>query len=407
LKKRVLFVDDEPYVLNGLRRMLHGMRQEWDMEFVSSGQEALARLSSSPFDVLVTDIRMPGMDGTELLIEVMRLYPEIVRIVLSGQSDEETMLKTVGPAHQFLSKPCDAEILKSTVVRATALRGLLSSERLKTLVSGLASLPSLPALYEQILRALQSSKISVTEVGELIAQDVGMTAKILQLVNSSFFGLPRHVSSPVEAAVLLGSGTLHALVLSVGIFSQYARGGQDNSSLDSLRNHSLAVSRYARRIAEAEKQDNAFCDDCFLAGLLHDVGKLVLFGTFPEAYPEIAHWACLQDQPLVALEQEAFGGTHAEVGAYLLALWGFADSIVEATAYHHFPSNYGAQAFGLLTAVHVSDAFASVEEYHGAEGIDLEYLSSIGFLHRLDAWRDLSADGPKEEQPDARKSLVC
>jgi len=407
LKKRVLFVDDEPYVLNGLKRMLHGMRHEWDMDFVDSGQEALARLSSSPFDVLVTDIRMPGMDGTELLTEVMRRHPHVVRIVLSGQSDEEIGLKTVGPAHQFLSKPCDAETIKATVARATALRGRLSSDELKTLISGLTSLPSLPALYQQILRALQSAETSVTDVGELIAQDVGMTAKILQIVNSSFFGLPRHVSSPVEAAVLLGVGTLHSLVLSVGIFSQCAAGGRDKCSLDFLRNHSLTVGGHARRIAAAENRDREFCDDCFLAGLLHDVGRLILLANFPEAYPEIAAWAEDQDRPLVILEQEAFGGNHAEVGAYLLSLWGFADSVVEAAAYHHAPNKCVTRDFVPLTAVHAADAFGYLGDEHAVEGIDLEYLTSIGLLHRAEAWRELSAAGNTEEQFDAGKDLVC
>lgn len=407
MKKRVLFVDDEPHVLHGLRRMLHSMSREWDMKFVGSAEEALAQLASSCFDVLVTDIRMPGMDGAQLLSEVMKRHPQVVRIVLSGQADEEATLRTVGPAHQFLSKPCDAETIKSTVARAIALRGHLSSSGLKSLISGLESLPSLPTLYQQILSALQSPKTSVTDVGKLIAQDVGMTAKVLQLVNSSFFGLPRHISSPVEAAVLLGIGTLKALVLSVGIFSQCNPSGEGSSLLDSLQNHSLAVSRCARRIAEAEKRDDAFCDDCYLAGLLHDVGKLVFLRSFPAAYLEIAKWAEAHDQPSGNLEQEAFGGTHGEVGAYLLGLWGFADHVVEAVAYHHSPSRCVARAFNPLTVVHASDAFAQTRGSSPLEMIDSEYLDSIGFLHRINAWWELSLPGEIKEQFSACESPVC
>jgi len=387
--------------------MLHGMRHEWEMEFVESGQEALARLSSAPFDVLVTDIRMPGMDGAELLTETMARYPKVVRIVLSGQSDQETTLRTVGPAHQFLTKPCDAETLKATVARATDLRGRLSSDELKTLTSGLSSLPSLPALYQKILQALRSSETSVTDVGELIAQDPRMAAKILQIVNSSFFGLARHVSSPVEAAVLLGVGALNALVLSVGIFGEFAASGRGKGLLECLGNHSLTVSAGARRIAKAEGRGVKFCDECLLAGLLHDVGRLVFLANFPEAYPEIAAWAESQERPLVTLEQEAFGGTHAEVGAYLLGLWGFADSVVEATAYHHAPSRSVTRAFAPLTAVHVSDAFGSLDAVSDAEGIDLEYLSSIEVLDRLEAWRALAATDHSEEKLDAGKNPVC
>ena len=156
MKSKILFVDDEENVIHGLKRMLRTMRHEWDMGFAMSGQGALDILDGEPYDVLVTDMRMPAMSGTQLLNEVMNRYPHMVRIVLSGNADQEMILKSVRSAHQYLSKPCSPEILKSTVARAHALRGVLADDSLKGLVSGIETLPSLPSLYVEIMEALQS-----------------------------------------------------------------------------------------------------------------------------------------------------------------------------------------------------------------------------------------------------------
>src|SRR5262245_37814840 len=99
--KKILFVDDEPNVLQGLERMLRSMRHEWEMQFAMSGPAALERLAEQTFDVIVSDMRMPGMTGAQLLTEVSQRHPHIVRIILSGQADQEDILRSVGPTHQY------------------------------------------------------------------------------------------------------------------------------------------------------------------------------------------------------------------------------------------------------------------------------------------------------------------
>jgi DNA-binding NarL/FixJ family response regulator len=193
--KRVLFVDDDPLILSGLRRMLRDQRQEWEMCFACSGEDALRMLAEIPCDVVVSDMRMPQMDGAELLSRVRSMFPDTVRIVLSGQSDKEAILKCVGPAHQFLSKPCVPERLRETIQRACAVKGVLKSTELRTLVSQIDNLPSIPKVYERLISELRGPDVSIEDVANLIAADVGMTAKILQLVNSSFFGLPQRVTN--------------------------------------------------------------------------------------------------------------------------------------------------------------------------------------------------------------------
>jgi HD-like signal output (HDOD) protein len=393
MKKRILFVDDEPNVLGGLQRMLRSMRHEWEMAFAGSGKEALVALDRESFDVVVTDMRMPGIDGAELLAEVMSRHPKTVRIILSGHSDREVIMKSIGPAHQYLSKPCDAEILKATVVRACALRDLLANETLKRLASQMQSLPSLPSLYVELMTELQSPDSSIERVGEIISQDVGMTAKILQLVNPTFFGVREHISSPAEAARLLGLDTIRALVLSVHVFSELDQIRVSGFRPDALWSHSLGVGNVSQQICRAENQERRVADESLMAGLLHDSGKLVLASNVPEQYAQALALAKRKNVTQLEAEQEIFGTTHAEVGGYLLGLWGLPDSIVGAVAFHHCPSKWLGQAFSPLTAVHVANVLQREHSDTGTEEdmlvTDYNYLSKLGLADRLPAWREL------------------
>ena len=283
----ILFVDDESKVLEGLQRTLRPMRSQWEMAFAEGGTAALETLGKKSFDVVVSDMRMPGMDGAQLLAQVRTLYPHVVRIVLSGHSDQELIKKSVGTAHQYLSKPCTAEALKETIARSCTLRDLLQNEALQQLVSQMPTLPSLPSLYTALVEELRSPESSIKRVGNIIAQDIGMTAKILQMINSAFFGLRREISNPEEAAMLLGTDTILSLVLSVHIFSQFDTSRLPGFSAESLWAHCLWVGKAARLIARAETQDKKLIEECFTAGFLHDAGRVVMASTMPERYQQV------------------------------------------------------------------------------------------------------------------------
>ena len=384
MKRKILFVDDEPMVLQGLKRMLRGMRDEWEMAYVESGEKALTILESAPFEVVVTDMRMPGMNGAALLEKVKQRYPEMVRIVLSGYSDQELIMKSVRTAHQYLSKPCDAETLRTTVSRACKLRELLQDHNLKQVVSNIATLPSLPKLYQEIMAELQS------EDAYIISGDLAMSAKLLQMVNSAFFALPRHIESIAQAVSLLGLETIKALVLSAKIFNQFEKKGVPESFLKALWAHSMGTASYAKAIAKAEMLPREKVDEAFLAGTLHDVGKLVLSAGVPEKYTEIIMRAGEKGNTLVDAEQERLGTHHGAVGAYLMGLWGFSDNVVEAVAFHHAPGTCPAGEMGALAAVHAANA---MEHASGPEGIktdealvDREFLDEIGFSERFEPW---------------------
>jgi HD-like signal output (HDOD) protein/ActR/RegA family two-component response regulator len=395
---KILFVDDEPNVLSGLQRMLRSMSHEWEMKFAGSGREALDILSNESFNVVVSDMRMPGMNGVELLTEVMKRYPQTVRIVLSGHLEREMILKSVRPVHQFISKPCDAEKLKSAIARTTALHGLLADGTLKKVVSQIESLPSVPSLYTAIMDELQSPEASIQKIGGIISKDIGMTTKILQLVNSAFFGIPQRITSPAQAVVLLGLETVKALVLSIHIFSRFEGRNLPSFFLDRLWKHSVCTGAFAKAIVKEEKRNSStfgdvLIDDALMTGLMHDSGKLLLAAQFPGRYGEVLEMEKKSKLPSWEAEWKIFGTSHSEIGCYLLGLWGMRDPILEALAFHHCPNRCQKSEFGLLTAVHVADVLEHTKNTEQTEEvtaqIDMDYLSKVGGDHRLPVWKEV------------------
>ncbi len=403
MKKRILFVDDDQHLLDGLRRSLRSARSQWDMTFVSSGEEALEILKQNPHDALITDMRMPGMDGKQLLDIVARDYPGMVRFILSGQSDDNLTLHSVMTAHQYLSKPCDSAVLEKTLRRTFALQEIVTNEKLRKLVTGLGTLPTLPSIYTEINRKLSDPNASLRQIGEIIAKDPAMTAKTLQLINSAFFGLGRKLTNPAEAATLLGLDTLKTLVLSIGIFSQFKniKPFAPGFTLEGLWEHSLTVASLARRIAAAESEDRTLQEESLLAGMLHRLGIAVLAVNFPREYREVVEAAERGQRHLENAEQERFGVTHSEVCAYLLGLWGFSDTVVEAAAFIHHPERAPGQAISPLAIVHAADALVSSgwKESRGCT-LNLDYLQQLGLIDRLEAWRALYDEMIREEQSE-------
>lgn len=387
--KQVLFVDDEPNILTGLKRMLHSLRSQWEMAFVGSGAEALELMAKTPFDAVVSDIRMPGMDGIELLSKVKELHPHAVRIVLSGQAERSAILRSVAHVHQFLAKPCDSESLKTAVLRALAMRDLLTNERLARITSKFTSLPALPALYLEIQELLGKGD-SIDQVGRLVAKDVSLSAKVLQLVNSAFFGMPQRFTSAATATVYLGIDTITALILGSQLFAEPNAVGRE--TLERLWMHSLKTGSMARTIAKLEGMEKRETELAFMAGMLHEIGILVMASELRE---ELAHaWKAAKKLgiPTFEAEQRFVGASHAAVGAYLLGLWGLPEAVVEAIAFHHTPVRLPCKELSLVTAVHVASNLDT-----GADGcamgqfaseIDHAYLESLGLSERLPIWQE-------------------
>jgi putative nucleotidyltransferase with HDIG domain len=379
MKKQIVFVDDNSNVLDGLRRMNRTERGEWDAYYTSSGVEALKIMEDKRIDLIVADLRMPGMDGAELLREVMKRRPEVIRIVLSGQAESDMIMSLVGVAHQFVSKPCDPQVLKSVINRAIGLRALLKNNSLEGIVSELDALPSVPTLYLEMMKELQSADPSIRKAGEIISRDPGMAAKILQLTNSAFFGLRRSVSNPADAVAYLGLDRIQHLFLALQAFSQFVPRAEGAFSMDLLWEHSLSTAALAKTIAEKEGGSKETVQDAFTAGLLHDIGKLMLACRLADKHMETVELARKTAVPLWVAEQQILSITHAEIGAYLLGLWGLPDGIIEAVGYHHRPADSGNEVFCALTALHLADCCNTNLSQMDlpAPQLDAKYLSGV------------------------------
>ena len=394
MKRGILFVDDEENVLQGLKRSLRSMRRDWDMHFAVGGEKGLEMLAQQTIDIVVSDMRMPGMDGVTFLSKVRDQYPRAVRFALSGYSEKEYLLESAGICHQYLAKPCDPEELKEKIYRTVSLQSVLRNDAVKTLVSQIKVLPSAPNLYQQITVELQGTDPSIKRVSEIISQDAAMTAKVLQMVNSAFFGIPQHVSDAVQATKLLGIDIIKRLVLTTEIFSQFEQVDLRHLKIEKLWDHCFMTGLLAKEIAGSVKADKKTIDHGMIGGILHDVGKLIIAKNYPNCYLNPAE---ATDGSAWLSEQRTLGATHAEVGAYLMGLWGLPTPVVEAVALHHQPVKLDCHDFVPLTAVHVANALLN-ESYCDKDQIpehrhlDQDYIAGLGLESKIPDWRQLCCE---------------
>jgi HD-like signal output (HDOD) protein/CheY-like chemotaxis protein len=380
---RVLFVDDEPNILSGLRRILRPLRDQWEMTFMTSGADALEFVAGTSCDVVVSDMKMPGMDGAEFLSRIREQHPESIRIALSGETDNFMIYRCVQHAHQYIAKPCDADTLISTVRRALALRDLTMDEDLKSLVSRLSTLPSLPEQYELIMHELQSEEPSLQKIASIIESDIAMTAKILQLVNSAFFGLVRQVSSASEAAMYLGLDVIRSLVLTTGVFSQFKDPPVRKESLQAIWSNSMYVATLAKNIAIRYGGDAQIVDNAYMGGMLTDIGKLILIANLPEKYAEIEDRAASGTMSYGDIEREVIGHSHTDIGAYLIGLWGLPNPVVECVAYHLQPGDCADDTLTAVAAVHIAHVIVHDKGNGTFEKLDRDYIERLGLAAKL------------------------
>jgi HD-like signal output (HDOD) protein/CheY-like chemotaxis protein len=387
-KKKILFVDDEIGVLQGLERMLFEMSEQWDMCFVDSAAKALDELSRSEFDVIVSDMRMPGMDGATLLAHVHDEYPNVVRVILTGYSELEATLRAMPVAHSFLTKPCKPAVLEEVVRRSLDLQNLLESDSLRTVVGSVAGLPVRPEVYTRLTEAIADPHVELGHLARIVSADLSLAAKVLHLTNSAFFGSKRKFVNIEQAVSFIGIRMLRKVVLAAEVFSAFSeKQSLGGLSLEREQRHGLVCAGIARRIAP----DPEIGEYAFLAGMVHDIGKLVLASRAPKLMRQLTRQKP-GEQPSQITEIEVMGTTHGRIGAYLLGLWGIEQQIVEAVAYHHEPAVVRSSKFDLPIIVHVADAVVHAIE-NEREGrskeieVDREHLAALGVLDRLEEWR--------------------
>jgi HD-like signal output (HDOD) protein/CheY-like chemotaxis protein len=399
MKKNVLVVDDEPKVLQTLRHLLSSMGGDWQFEFVESGFQALQLMAVQPFHILISDFQMPGMNGEQLLTTVKQRHPHTARIIMCWNAERPTLLRLFGTAHEYLIKPCDPKVIQETLNRVFPRNHLLTSPSMARLASQWNRVPSLPALYIELARDIGSENPSLSRAGEIVSREPELSARILGLVNSPFFGLDRRMTSPAEAAIHVGVETIKSLVISLKVFSQFDAAQIHACQLEGLWSHSWVTAVLAKRICGREKADQRLVDHAFLSGLLHDAGKLVLATNLTRLYQDALSMAEARNIPLHEAEEAVFGASHAEAGGYLLSLWGLPDPVIEAVVYHHQPAQSLEPGFSPLAAVHVANELG--QEKYGKPGleraslVDLNYLASRNLMERYTLWQEMCWDAAK------------
>ena len=407
--RRILLVDDEPQVLDVLRTRLAMRRQDWTVEAVTSGREAMKLLRSQRFDAVVADMQMPEMSGVELLKSVRRIQPDVMRIVLSFQTNHDQKIDALPVAHQLLDKPVADDVLERVIARALTLRDRLGGESAKGQVGQLDRMPSLPRLYFELSEALNNPDIALSSIGSIIEKDIAMTARVLQVVNSAYFALARPVSTINSAVSYLGTEALRTLVLSAALVGAFEDDIElEGFSIEDLHTHSIKTGLLAKRLVT----DLAQASLAYAAGVLHDVGMLVLATRMPETCAQVRDYAAEHDVTMTQAEVELVQITHADIGAFLLGMWGLPTPIVDAVARHH--SIQSGDELDAVGAVHIANALISEQELsRGAPissllpdrsqgnmspigamppGMDCEFVERIGKTDQVPRWRGWASE---------------
>ena len=358
-QKTILLVDDERSVLSAIRRLLR--KEGWNLLTATSGQEGLEVLRESAVDVVVSDVRMPVMDGPAFLKRVKELYPDVIRIILTGYSDRESLSKAFAEAdiHEMISKPWDDEELKSilrdSVTRSGGEDG--AANPALRFVSEIGSLPAIPSVYATVRKLIEEkgAEISATAVAEVVERDPSMSARILQIANSAFFGQRRQIDTLSRAIVVLGMEMVETLVLSTGVFHSFETEPVEGFTQQDLWKHSLACGLTARHLAERIGAKREEQETAMLVGSLHDMGKLVFTQHLHDRYAAVVRRATAHGDAIATAESAEFGASHAEVGGYLADSWNLPAKIGDAIRWHANPKGSREEDGELANLIHVSD----------------------------------------------------
>lgn len=395
-KMRILFVDDDTSVIGVLRAIMSQLAPKWDCLFAEGGAEALALMKEKPFNVVVSDMRMPKMNGLQLLNEILRISPRTVRIIMSGQSDEQTVQQSAGATHQWMNKPFNVVTLKKLLDRVEGTRERLGNPRFQELVGRMTHVPSVPTVYFQLLDAQQKADCTAQMIASIVARDPGLTAQLLKLVNSAFFGFGREIADVTEAVQFLGVNRIRSLTLIQHVFSKFDEKTFTDLSLDELWAQSLQTASWARQIAAWRKAGQMVQDESFTAGLLHDIGHLILAANVPDVFKETKLKALATKRPWHVVEREVFGSTHAEIGAYLLSIWGLPPALVDAVIFHEDPAEAIERSFTAATAVHLAATWSHQRSALSAKipppDLDETFLVDAGVANDHAFWHDRLLD---------------
>ena len=389
MRSRILFVDDEPLMREFYAMVGSMLGSDYEVFTAGSGKEGLESLKKTPVDIVVSDLVMPEMNGQEFMTAVAREHPESMRIVISAHEDQLTVAQCLMFGHRYFSKPFDLKNLAAILKRICRLKHQVGNDKLKRVITGLGALPTPPRLYLRLTQAVSSPYSSLEEISSIIQEDAGLTLKLLQISNSAYFGVSRKILTPIEAVQVVGLEILRGLVLCVHAFKFYQDRSFQSISAEELWNHSVRIASNARKLARYEHLSESACEEAFVSGLLHDIGKLIMAANADSDYHVVMDRSQNEGTPVDQIEWEIFGATHAQVGAYLLGLWGLPEPVVSNVELHHSLEQIGNNGFSPAAAIHIAQFLE--RSPHRVSQLDTRFLRQIGVDNRISEWERVLA----------------
>ena len=359
---------------------------EFKVETASGGEEALGLVERSSFDVVVSDLTMPKMTGVEFLTEVAKRSPSSARIVVSGFVDEVSIAKCCMVGHRYFIKPFDPISLTHLIQNLSRAKKPPMNKKVHEIIGKIGALPCPSEIFLELSSALNSSASSIHDISDIVSRDPALTAKALQIVNSAQFGSARRITSIMEAVQMIGLDLVRAIAGGLQIFKFYDSEKYPGMHLGELWKHSLKVAFVARTLSELEGLPVRMCSEAFTIGLLHDVGKLILATNAPDEFRIVSEKAKQENKPPHEVEIELFGSSHAQIGAYLLRLWGLPDSIVTAVESHHSVTRSDYKMFSPFFMLHMAQCLTrpaeELPDWHN------QFAAEFGLTEKLESWRE-------------------
>lgn len=393
MKAKILFIDDQENVLQSLKLSLRSMRGEWDMSFAQSGQEGLSMFEQIWPDVVVTDMRMPSMDGAVVLKDIQKLKPDVGKIILSGYSDKDTVIKNMQLANEYLSKPCKTCDLVEAINNTLKANTMIENETIKNIVAEIETIPSSPDTYSKLINVLSKDDSTPEEIGTIISQDIALSTILMRIVNCAFFSFPTQAQNITHAVKMLGQQTLLNIIRASHLFENIESFENPRMSISMLWGHSLRVAQFAKTIALDSGLSESLHNDCFMAAMFHDIGKFILASRMEREFSEIITMVQKEQCPVNIAEQRILGTTHADIGAYLLARWGFSHSQISIIRSHHDESVVTAETptpqMVLFIANCMDHELVHLRERFNRNSFDFILGSNTVLQSRIDSWRSL------------------
>jgi HD-like signal output (HDOD) protein len=388
MKRKLFVVDDQSAVMETAVLVLKRIDKEWEVTGFNDPKAALEAIKANPPDLVLSDQLMPGMQGSELLEQIRAHSPKTIRIIMSGYVSLSA-LEMITSAHQYVAKPFEPSVLRDMVKRSFAAQERIINAGLQTLVTGLRAIPSLPQVHHSLLQELEDDRTASAAIANIVANDPGLSIKVLQLANSPLFGRGTLVTNPVDAVMCLGTDMISAIVLSQSLFKHYEKLRGPELDIPKMWTHSWETARLAQHICRERRMGSEAGEEAFLAGLLHEIGRFLIIDNFPDQFKAACDFARKNRASLVAGLRETLQATPFQVGAYVLELWGLPEAVVGAIGNLDNPSQDQSKEFSVRSALYIADHVA-----HGkfppdpfrAEDWNMDYLKSVGVKDELREW---------------------